>query len=120
MEPPPLETEWKKFFQKLFRRFSILLWASSMLCFVSYAVELFTVAQVTPDNVCDHQTLHYSFSDLRALLQLYLGIVLIIAVVVSGSFQYFQERRTQSLLDSFKKLIPSVSCSSLPTSHPGS
>jgi hypothetical protein len=46
-------------------------------------------------------------------LQLYLGIVLIAVVGVTGLFTYYQERASSKVMESFKKLIPQVSQYSL-------
>lgn len=48
---------------------------------------------------------------LLCFLQLYLGIVLAVVVVVTGTFSYFQESKSGKIMDSFKTLVPQVSCS---------
>lgn len=38
--------------------------------------------------------------------QLYLGIVLMSVVIITGCFQYFQERKSSKIMESFKNLVP--------------
>lgn len=38
--------------------------------------------------------------------KLYLGIVLMSVVIVTGCFQYFQERKSSKIMESFKNLVP--------------
>uniref|UniRef100_A0A915JIM9 Uncharacterized protein n=1 Tax=Romanomermis culicivorax TaxID=13658 RepID=A0A915JIM9_ROMCU len=40
---------------------------------------------------------------------LYLGAVLTAVVVVTGCFQYYQEAKSQKIMDSFKNMVPQVS-----------
>lgn len=40
--------------------------------------------------------------------QLYLGIVLLIVVLVTGLFSYYQEAASSKVMESFKKLVPQV------------
>lgn len=42
------------------------------------------------------------------ILQLYLGIVLVTVVVVTGVFSYYQEAKSSRIMDSFKNLVPQV------------
>lgn len=43
------------------------------------------------------------------LFQLYLGIVLVVVVVVTGVFSYYQESKSSKIMESFKSLVPQVS-----------
>lgn len=43
------------------------------------------------------------------MLQLYLGIVLMTVVVITGCFQYYQESKSSKIMESFKNLVPTVS-----------
>ena len=65
--PPPSTPEWLKFLRELTGFFSLLLWAGAILCFVGYAIE-------------------------QAADNLYLGIVLVTVVMVTGIFSYLQNR----------------------------
>ena len=40
------------------------------------------------------------------VFQLYLGCVLIIVVILTGAFAYYQESKSSAIMDSFKDLIP--------------
>jgi sodium/potassium-transporting ATPase subunit alpha len=39
---------------------------------------------------------------------MYLGIVLVFVVAITGLFSYYQERASSKVMESFKKLIPQV------------
>ncbi|KAG9511174.1 hypothetical protein GZH46_00258, partial [Fragariocoptes setiger] len=81
LTPPKPMSEWVKFSKQLFSGFSILLWVGAVLCVAAYAISGHT------DN-------------------LVLGIVLALVVIVTGLFSYYQERKSSSIMDSFKKLVP--------------
>jgi len=40
---------------------------------------------------------------------MYLGIVLVLIVVLTGSLTYYQEAASNKVMESFKKLVPQVS-----------
>lgn len=40
--------------------------------------------------------------------QLYLGIVLVVVVVVTGIFSYYQESKSSKIMESFKNMVPQV------------
>ena len=61
--------------------FSLLLWAGAVLCFVGYAIES------AADN-------------------LYLGIVLVTVVMVTGIFSYLQNSKSENLMASFASMLP--------------
>lgn len=46
---------------------------------------------------------------LACFFQLYLGIVLSVVVMVTGTFSYLQESKSGRIMDSFKNLVPQVS-----------
>lgn len=81
LTPPPEDPEWLKFLHTQTGFFSLLLWAGGILCFISY-----------------------SLRDERE--NLYLGIVLCFVVLATGIFEYFQERKSSDLMNSFKSLLP--------------
>ncbi|CAM9799376.1 unnamed protein product [Pylaiella littoralis] len=80
---PPEETpNWIKFLEELFgNKFSLLLWAGSVLCFVGFALQ-------------------------QDLENLYLGIVLAVVVFVTGVFSYFQNAKSDDLMKSFASMSP--------------
>ena len=42
-------------------------------------------------------------------MQMWLGIMLILLVTLTGTFAYYQERKSCSIMDSFLSLVPQVS-----------
>ena len=87
LTPPPTTPWWVLFFQHQTGFFSLLLWAASILCFVSYGID-----PVGVDN-------------------LYLGVVLAVVVFLTGCFSYYQEASSAAVMEGFKNMIPPmVSC----------
>ena len=62
--------------------FALLLWGGGIMCFIAYALD-----QSDPSN-------------------LYLGIVLCIVVMLTGLVTYFQNTKSDSVMDGFKNFIP--------------
>ncbi|CAG9534257.1 unnamed protein product [Cercopithifilaria johnstoni] len=87
LSPPKTTPEWIKFCKNLFGGFALLLWVGAILCYVAYAVDYFSMEYPTKDN-------------------LYLGIVLMTVVVITGCFQYYQESKSSKIMESFKNLVP--------------
>ena len=82
MMTPPMQTPaWIKFVKELTGFFSLLLWGGAILCFVGYSI----------DKSKDH---------------LFLGIVLVFVVVVTGVFSFVQNSKSESLMNSFKNMLP--------------
>mmetsp|Transcript_11153 Transcript_11153/g.14436 ORF Transcript_11153/g.14436 Transcript_11153/m.14436 type:complete len:1144 (-) Transcript_11153:259-3690(-) len=87
LTPPPSTPWWLLFLQHQTGFFSLLLWAASILCFVSYGLD-----PVGVDN-------------------LYLGVVLAVVVFLTGCFSYWQEASSAAVMEGFKNMIPPmVSC----------
>lgn len=80
-------SQWVKFCKNIFGGFATLLWVGALLCFFAYSIQVSTIESVSPDN-------------------LYLGIVLVFVVVVTGIFSYYQEAKSDQIMDSFKNLVP--------------
>uniref|UniRef100_A0A914HS84 Sodium/potassium-transporting ATPase subunit alpha n=1 Tax=Globodera rostochiensis TaxID=31243 RepID=A0A914HS84_GLORO len=87
LSPPRTTPEWIKFCKNLFGGFALLLWVGAVLCYVAYSVDAITLERPSKDN-------------------LYLGIVLMSVVIITGCFQYFQERKSSKIMESFKNLVP--------------
>ncbi|XP_046450817.1 sodium/potassium-transporting ATPase subunit alpha-B-like [Daphnia pulex] len=87
LTPPKTTPEWVKFCNQLFGGFSMLLWIGAVLCYVAYSIEIYRNPEVLGDN-------------------LYLGIALTVVVVVTAMFSYFQERKSNKIMESFKNLVP--------------
>merc|ERR1719289_391250 len=87
LTPPPTTPEWVKFCQNLFGGFAMLLWIGAILCFVAYSIQASAFEEPPDDN-------------------LYLGIVLSAVVTVTGIFSYYQESKSDKIMESFKNLVP--------------
>lgn len=81
LSPPYEKPEWLKLLETQKGFFNILLWAGAILCFFGYGLN------ESVDN-------------------LYLGIVLSFVVTVTGIFEYFQEKKSNDLMNSFKNMLP--------------
>ncbi|TYZ57510.1 hypothetical protein PybrP1_004353 [[Pythium] brassicae (nom. inval.)] len=83
LSPPKQTPEYIKYFRELTGLFSLLLWFGGALCIIIY------ILQGDPNN-------------------LYLGIVLFLVVTITGTFSYFQNRKSSNLMESFKNMMPTV------------
>jgi sodium/potassium-transporting ATPase subunit alpha len=81
LTPPATIPEWLKLVHTQTGFFALLLWAGAILCFVGYGLK----------NEQDN---------------LYLGIVLSTVTTITGIFEYFQERKSSQLMESFKDMMP--------------
>lgn len=81
LTPPKPVSEWRKFAKHLFSGFSLLLWVGALLCVIAYCIEW----------KADH---------------IILGVILALVVILTAGFQYYQERKSASIMESFKKLVP--------------
>ena len=84
LTPPPKPFWLWKALSHILGGFSLLLWAGSILCFIVYGL----------DSSIDN---------------LVLGVVLAAVVLGTGIFSYYQEKKSDDLLESFLKLTP-TSC----------
>jgi len=73
---------WMKLLHEWTSPFALLLWAGSALCFIAYGLD-----EADPSN-------------------LYLGIVLAIVVMVTGLVTFFQNAKSESVMEGFKNFIP--------------
>lgn len=80
-------SKWMKFCRDIFGGFASLLWVGAFLCFFAYSIKVSTTESVSPDD-------------------LYLGIILVFVVVVTGIFSYYQEAKSDQIMESFKNLVP--------------
>ncbi|KAG1699203.1 hypothetical protein DVH05_014119 [Phytophthora capsici] len=83
LTPPKQTPEIIKYIRELTGLFSLLLWVGGALCLIIYGL------QGDPNN-------------------LYLGIVLFLVVVITGTFSYFQNAKSSNLMESFKQMMPTV------------
>ena len=70
------------FLQECTNFFALLLWAGALLCFIGFGLDT-----TSKDN-------------------LYLGIVLVIVVICTACFSYYQRAKAANLMASFKNFIP--------------
>ncbi|KAL1023657.1 hypothetical protein UPYG_G00044150 [Umbra pygmaea] len=88
LSPPATTPEWVKFCKQLFGGFAMLLWIGAGLCFMAFTIQMNSGGDdPTYDN-------------------LYLGIVLVVVVVITGLFSYYQEAKSSRIMDSFKNMVP--------------
>ncbi|VDK50966.1 unnamed protein product [Anisakis simplex] len=107
LSPPKTTPEWVKFCKNLFGGFALLLWVGAFLCYVAYSVDRLTMEYPTKDNVTYFHC-YLPISIFSVNFQLYLGIVLMSVVVITGCFQYYQESKSSKIMDSFKNMVPTV------------
>jgi len=89
LSPPRTTPEWIKFCKNLFGGFAMLLWVGAFLCYFAYGVDYFSLEHPSKDN-------------------LYLGIVLMSVVIITGCFQYYQESKSSKIMESFKNMVPTI------------
>jgi magnesium-transporting ATPase (P-type) len=83
--PPPVTPFWLKAAIALVGGFQVMLWVGSILCFIVYGIT--------------------GGTDLQTLI---LAIVLILVIVVTTSFQLYQEGKSDKVMAALKALAPSV------------
>ncbi|XP_066111263.1 sodium/potassium-transporting ATPase subunit alpha-4 [Saccopteryx bilineata] len=87
LTPPPTTPEWVRFCKQMFGGFSILLWIGAILCFVASGIQMYFNAESSKDNQ-------------------YLGITLVLVVIITGCFSYYQESKSSRIMESFKNMVP--------------
>merc|ERR1719204_694870 len=86
LTPPPTLPWYIKLLLSIFGGFfNQLLWVGSILCFVAYGI---------------------APSDERDPTYMYLGIVLAVVVSMTGTFGYYQEAKSDDIMEGFKNLAP--------------
>lgn len=81
LNPPKEDPEWLKLLKTQTGLFNMLLWFGGILCFISYSLK------------ADRENL-------------YLGSVLVFVVIVTGIFEYFQEKKSSDMMKSFANMVP--------------
>ncbi|XP_044259109.1 sodium/potassium-transporting ATPase subunit alpha-like isoform X2 [Tribolium madens] len=89
LTPSKKKSQIIKYIETLFHGFSALLWIGALLCYISVLIQ-------------------YLHSDKRKMDMdnVVLGAVLIVVVIATGSFTYYQERKSQTIMDSFARMVP--------------
>ena len=59
LSPPRTTPEWVKFCKMLFGGFALLLWAGSILCYLTYTVDVLTLERPSKDNVNIFELLNF-------------------------------------------------------------
>ncbi|KAF5287486.1 hypothetical protein FQA39_LY04114 [Lamprigera yunnana] len=85
--PSPPKSNLSIIIQFYFRGFAGLLWVGSILTIIGYVIAFYK----NPETPMD---------------QLYLAIILLAVVLITGTFGYLEERKNIQILESFKKLVP--------------
>ncbi|XP_008590050.1 PREDICTED: potassium-transporting ATPase alpha chain 2 [Galeopterus variegatus] len=76
-----------KFLKQMVGGFSILLWVGAVLCWIAFGIQ-------------------YTSNRSSSLDSLYLGCVLVLVVILTGIFAYYQEAKSTNIMSSFSKMIP--------------
>ncbi|XP_053419919.1 potassium-transporting ATPase alpha chain 2 isoform X2 [Nycticebus coucang] len=87
LTPPKQTSEIIKFLKQMVGGFSILLWVGAFLCYIAFGIQ-------------------YSNNTSSSLDSVYLGSVLILVVILTGVFAYYQEAKSTNIMSSFSKMIP--------------
>jgi sodium/potassium-transporting ATPase subunit alpha len=88
LTPTKVTPIWLKLLSSLFSNFfSMMLWFGALFCFVGWIIEKNENPLALDDN-------------------LILGGVLIVVVVISGLFSFYQENKSSKIMDSFKNMVP--------------
>eukprot|EP00198_Chlamydomonas_reinhardtii_P006957 XP_001696293.1 sodium/potassium-transporting ATPase alpha subunit [Chlamydomonas reinhardtii] len=82
LTPPKVKPWWMLYIEQYTNFFSLLLIAGGILCFIAYGID-----QSDASN-------------------LYLGVVLLVVVFISSTFAYFQEAKSQAIMNGFKEMVP--------------
>lgn len=87
LTPSHKTPEYIKFIRTLTQGFSLLLWIGAALCFTACLIRKLYQNELDSDN-------------------LILGCVLVVVVVVTGCFMYFQEHKSHKIMESFANMVP--------------
>lgn len=82
MSDPPRTPKWLKFLKEITNIFAIMLWVGAILCFIAYII-----IPADPSNF-------------------YLGLVLVILVLIMGSFNFYFQEKSEAIMESFKSFLP--------------
>nr|XP_021510721.1 potassium-transporting ATPase alpha chain 2 [Meriones unguiculatus] len=86
LTPPKQTPEIIKFLKQMVGGFSILLWIGAILCWIAYVIQY--------------------VNNSASLDSVYLGAILVLVVVLTGIFAYYQEAKSTNIMASFSKMIP--------------
>ncbi len=88
LTPPEKTPAWVKFLKILFEGFSLLLWIGAIMCFIAFAIDKSANGEeASADNA-------------------YLGGVLVAVVIITALFTFYQEAKSEAIMESFQKMVP--------------
>ena len=84
--PPKQTAWWILYIREMTGGFALLLWFASIASFISYGIQ-----------------------KEKDLQDVYLGVVLALTVILTGTFSYYQQASSNKVFKSFKNMTPPVS-----------
>ena len=91
LKPPKQTPQFVKWLRNTFQGFGALMFIGGILCLISFIASL----------------AEYQFSIERADRgNLVLGVVLLLVVLITGTFSYFQEFRSEKVMEKFLSMLP--------------
>lgn len=79
--------EWVRFCKNIFGGFSLLLWLGAFLCFAHYSIQTGIHAEVSSDDLA-------------------LGVALILVILITGGFSFYQEHNEVIMMRAFDGMLP--------------
>ena len=112
--PPPKPSKILQFFKCVFGGLNLLLWGCAVLSYGSYVSQFSFADFISTDNVRDrcpsvckiHNTNEKLIIHIFFLFQLFLGCSIVIVVHVSGAFEFYQQFKSDRIMESFKNMVP--------------
>jgi hypothetical protein len=87
LTPPKRTPKWVKFLKIMFGGFAALLWGGAALCFLAVVINYGEDSIIDKDNMM-------------------IGIALILVNLLTGIFTYYQENKSDKIMESFASMIP--------------
>jgi sodium/potassium-transporting ATPase subunit alpha len=87
LKPPKSTSQWIIFIKTMVSGFAILLLIGAAFSFIAFGIQYSQNPETPFDNV-------------------WLAVSLVVVVVVTGCFQFYQESKSSKIMDSFKKMLP--------------
>jgi sodium/potassium-transporting ATPase subunit alpha len=87
LTPPKKTPIWMQFLKQLTNGFAILLWLGAFFSIIAFLIRYGSDKNAPKDNV-------------------WLAVVLVLVVLITGCFQFYQEFKSGKILESFKNMLP--------------